>query len=503
MATESARTSLTGVRNLPVGSDAGSRLDHERPRTPRHSTANAPASIGSWQWLVDAPRVLLLGVLAYAPWAYGCTREWSLAALNVALLVVVSLWIAGCLARRCLPRIHPILLVIVVLLLLQGWWMTVNSGWSYDAQFAPHPRPNLSSRLPGSIDHAVSLPSMLGLSGMLGIICFAADLAGDRRWRKLMLRTMALVGVSLVILGLSQKVTHSPGIFWQQEGHEATFFGSYRYHANAGTFINLTWPLVAVAFAQALRRERRRGRQLLWGGALVICLTGALANTSRASGAITVFMLLAWGGVTAWRRFRRPGDPINPGMAAGAVMAFVTLIFLAVAVGGLDATLRRWGQFDREISLSNSRLMGALVCVDMLPQSGWLGFGPGTFQTAFPFFNKDTSESTSGVWLQAHQDYLQTLVEWGWLGAFLWACLGLGALAWVIWSLVRHRGFSSRSERLAATGMTAALLATFTHAVVDFPLQIASLQLYTAILVGICWHHVMTTIATRRGSESA
>jgi hypothetical protein len=100
-------------------------------------------------------------------------------------------------------------------------------------------------------------------------------------------------------------------------------------------------------------------------------------------------------------------------------------------------------------------------------------------------------------------EYLQTLVEWGWLGAFLWACLGLGALAWLIWSLVRHRGFSSRSERLAATGLAAALLATFTHALVDFPLQIASLQLYTAILVGICWHHVTTTTAARRGSESA
>ena len=104
-------------------------------------------------------------------------------------------------------------------------------------------------------------------------------------------------------------------------------------------------------------------------------------------------------------------------------------------------------------------------------------------------------------------DYLQTLVEWGWLGSACWGVLGFGGMA-VAWrnlqgqSLVRATKSKEASPVSSGDGrvegwvprqvgliplVLLGLGSSMLHAFVDFPLQIASIQLYVATYLGICW----------------
>src|SRR5262249_40886655 len=71
------------------------------------------------------------------------------------------------------------------------------------------------------------------------------------------------------------------------------------------------------------------------------------------------------------------------------------------------------------------------IYLAMAPDAGVLGFGPGTFRAAFPgyqltydFGNRTVPAFwTTHSWTHAHQDYLQTVIEWGYCGALFWAIL--------------------------------------------------------------------------------
>jgi len=211
----------------------------------------------------QGPRWLLLLTLISAPWAYGSTREWTIRLLAWQLGIVLAGWGASCLVRREWPRIHPVLLAAAGLLLFQGWWMTLNAKFVFDAALQPTAIESLAAWAPGSVNQVVSWPDVINLSLMLGIACFACDLARRHEWRKRIWLAMAFSGVSLIGFGLAQKLAHAPGIFWQDEKFGQTFFATYRYHANAGSFMNFVWPLVAAWLMLALRKRRSLAEKIL------------------------------------------------------------------------------------------------------------------------------------------------------------------------------------------------------------------------------------------------
>ena len=81
---------------------------------------------------------------------------------------------------------------------------------------------------------------------------------------------------------------------------------------------------------------------------------------------------------------------------------------------------------------------------------------------------------------------MQTIIEWGWLGAIPWAVLFGSAMgkSFATWKRMRA-GRTSDRVLLFAGGL--ALAGVALNALVDFPLQIASLQLYAATYSGLGW----------------
>jgi O-antigen ligase len=91
------------------------------------------------------------------------------------------------------------------------------------------------------------------------------------------------------------------------------------------------------------------------------------------------------------------------------------------------------------------------------------------------------------MWSQAHEDYLQTLVEFGWLGGLAAGTVLFGGIARAWGAVRRDRNLPPAPQTLVYVGVLTALLAVALHSTVDFPLQVGSLQLYVAVYLGIAW----------------
>ena len=139
--------------------------------------------------------------------------------------------------------------------------------------------------------------------------------------------------------------------------------------------------------------------------------------------------------------------------------------------------------------LGDRRLADA-TCLRMIPEAGLFGFGPGTWTRTYYHFTTDRFLRTFFLYMQfAHEDYLQTIVEWGILGAGAWGWIVFGGLKTGFLRLARFRRECeeiSREEGIvlgAVMGVAGVLL----HALLDFPLQIPSIQLYACVLLGLLW----------------
>jgi hypothetical protein len=89
-----------------------------------------------------------------------------------------------------------------------------------------------------------------------------------------------------------------------------------------------------------------------------------------------------------------------------------------------------------------------------------------------------------GRWDKAHSDALQTLMEWGWSGAAAWAVILTGGFARAVWMGVRK---GSAESRILPAACAFSLAGVMVHALVDFPLQIASIQLFAVMIAALAW----------------
>ena len=440
------------------------------------------------RWLTNAPRWLFLGILVYAPWAFGSTPLWAIDILNGALAVCAGLWLLICLLRRSWPAVHPAATALMIALLAQACFMIANARYNYDSlnhEFIPlNP---LWSWGGGSLHRALSVRNTLQIAAMLSALALSCDMARHREWRQRLLATIAITGVSIALLGLLQKLTHATAIFWGPEDIGNAFFATFRYHGNAGSFLNVIWPIVAGFVAVSFIRSTTMGWRVAWSAGLIICLAAIFVNTSRAAAAVGLLLALLGGGWLLWQvvRHRLPGFTVPVAAIAGLIL--VGFVAVVAAMAGLDSSLKRWSRLGLEVDERNPRLLATLVCLDMVPQASWMGFGPGTFETTFPYFTQRFGNRLRGRWLYAHQDYLQTQIEWGFAGSALWAMLVFGGIGYSCRRAWHHGENLSLSTRITHRVMVFSWLGVLVHAMVDFPLQIASIQLYLVTLLGLLW----------------
>lgn len=438
-----------------------------------------------------ASRWTFFAALGYAPWAYGATTSASIIITNWVLLVALALWVAELLTSRRRPDIPPFLLILTGALVCLGGWMVLNAKSIYDSEFSLFVQlRDFVPFLTGSVDYANSAAWMLRGALLLGTILFVCDLSQSSRWLLRLWYVIGLLGGSIAFLGLLQKATGAQMIFWQPppppEFGVTTFFATYFYHGNAGAFLNLVWPLSAGLVIRAFTRESQPGMRALWTIVFIITIAGVLANTSRMAQAVALVLLVLIGLHFGPELLRRLPGAQKSVAIAGALAIVLALIALAQATH-LEQPLNRWQLVTEQIP-TDFRWQASRVALGALPGAGFFGSGPGTFRVVFPGYKIESGRAVPGSWRFLHEDYLQTVLEWGWLGSVLWALLLFGGLAVGILSYQRYatRHWIPRRRVMQPLAMIA-LMGVAIHALVDFPFQIESIQLYVATFLGVCW----------------
>ena len=431
-------------------------------------------------------RWLFLATLVAAPWLYGGTTAWSIELINGSLGVVLLLWVASLVVDRR-PRALPrTLLIAGALILIQGWWMTLNAHAIYDTSFQVFaPLRAIVPSGPGSTDQTLSLAAMLRVTEMLGVICFVTHLAQRPTWLARLWYALALAGGSIALLGLAQKSTGASMIFWRSLAADSdfrTFFATYYYHANAGAFLNLVLPPAAGLVIWMIVRGSRVGRAA--GLAmLVLVVVAIVSNTSRMAQLVAALLGVVMAAALVRYRAGIMERVDRRNLLLGIVVVLATVLAVAQAAR-LEQPFNRWQTFSEQW-LVDARWAANGAALNAVAPAGLFGFGPGTFRVIFPQFQQRVP-NLRGTWRFLHDDYLQTILEWGWLGSIGFGVLFFGGLGIGLRNYLNGEKWSQR-KRILLPAVLLALSGVALHAAVDFPLQILSIQLFAATYLGICW----------------
>jgi hypothetical protein len=422
-----------------------------------------------------------------APWLYGGTTAWSIEITNGMLGVALAFWIASLLVDRRWPALPRTLVIVTAFILIQGWWMVLNAHAIFDSGFRLFlPLAPIAPGLAGSSDYVLSFAAMVRTTLLVGSIVLVADMMPSPRWLLRLWFTVAIAGGSIALLGLVQKATGATMVFWRPPVWPpiGTFFATFVYHANAGAYLNLVLPPVAgLTCWVVVRHQHRVARALLAGIAMVVLLAIA-SNTSRMSqavGALVVIALLAT--VVRPLILRALHGERRTLFIALTIAALAT--FAVAQASRLHEPLTRWRAIAKQLPI-DERWVADCVALRASGDAGVFGFGPGVFRAVFPHYQQAFAGGLHGTWRFLHEDYLQTVLEWGWLGALAFGALFFGGLGIGLRNYLTAEGWASR-QRILLLCAILALAGVALHALVDFPLQILSIQLLAATYLGICW----------------
>ena len=166
----------------------------------------------------------------------------------------------------------------------------------------------------------------------------------------------------------------------------------------------------------------------IWLPGWLLCLAGLFVNTSRTAQAIALALTAVFA-VSQARVFLGSTELPRRSVCAIYVAAVLAAVAALVVFSGWERTASKWGVMKSQINEENPRWQALQAAVQILPDAGAFGLGPGTFGAAFPHYTGALGDSIAGIWRYTHNDYLQTAIEWGFCGAAVWAVLffwGLG-----------------------------------------------------------------------------
>ena len=228
----------------------------------------------------------------------------------------------------------------------------------------------------------------------------------------------------------------------------------------------------------------------MWTSVFLLTIAAVFANTSRMAQLVAVLLLIAICVQFGPLLLRKLSGGQKTVALAGGLAIVLALIAFAQA-SHFEQPLNRWQSASEHIP-NDARWQASRVAVRALPDVGLFGFGPGTFRVVFPIYNPSGSDQVPGAWSFLHEDYLQTVLEWGWVGGILWTLVFFGGIAVGIRSYKKHaRRVWMPRRRVLQPVVIMALMGLALHAVVDFPIQIESIQLYVATYLGLCWGSVL------------
>jgi O-antigen ligase len=326
-----------------------------------------------------------------------------------------------------------------------------------------------------------------------GIIlsCFNLLLVLSRRSQvRAVLFLLAGNAVVLAVFGTFQQLTGADGLwFGLVHSPNQHFFATFVYHNHWGAFTVLS---TAICLGLLFHFHRRGGHRDVWhsplllGGVVTLLLAASVPLSTSRSCTVLTAVLLASALVhlllrVIRRRRERHESAAVPaaGIILAAVIAAGAITYLGrdVIAQRSQLTSEQLARLSQEGTLT-SRLVLYRDTWRMAAEKPWFGWGLESYARVFRIFN--TQRTTEVVfWIpfyaEAHNDWLQSLAEVGFVGTGLLVLLGVVPL----WGLGR-RALNSLLPRYLLTGCGLVLL----YAWLEFPFANPAVVL----LFCSCWY---------------
>lgn len=457
--------------------------------------------------------VVLAGTLLAIAWgtfAFGAVYQWAYVPLEIASVCVGLLGLVT--GRRSVEDLRWILIPVagialvgaIQLVPLPGSWLArVSPGTAaflrrYDLAYAFALDPNTNA--PITVGHAISVAPQLTVRALVLLAGPLLLLVGlcrtlSRTAARRLAAGIVSIGCLLAMVGVGQKALlgdHAFGGmriygFWRPESLLTSPFGPFINRNHFAGWMLMATPLAlglaAGGFVRALPQLRGKGARawLVWcsdpdgGRSLMyviaaILMTLSLFMTGSRSG-IGCFLVVAGAMIFAAR-----GLGSTRTMIVLSVIAAVTL-GLVLQWAGPDAALERFVRESQSTSLRLDIWRASLAAFRQFPI---LGSGLDSFGTTMLVFQ---SGSRSLRYVEAHNDYLQLLVEGG-LVTFI---LTIAAIVGVVRS-VRLR-FRADDDGLdghwVRVGAVVGLVAIALQSLVEFSLQMPGNAALFAVLLAL------------------
>jgi O-antigen ligase len=387
----------------------------------------------------------LSALLIFAVLAFGSFDLWAIDIVEIGCALLFLVWIwpqisSGCLQLRANALYAPVtvfgLLIVAQVVFGLSAYVHATRGelWKYAAY---------------------------------GVLLLLASQC-QRAYAQKLLTILAVFGFLVALFALVQDLSSNGKIYWFWPEVSGRIFGPY---ANNSHYAGLMEMLTPIPFAMALTDGAKRHLQLLSMVAGVLMAATIFICGSR--GGMIAFVVqmifLAGFAVTRWSR------------RAGWTLAALCLLTGSLALWIDDGRMLKQLDSLRD-PLTNADLTSrltiardSLAMVRARPIAGW---GLGLFPIAYPQYR---SFSTDLLVNQAHDDYVQVLVETG--------IVGFACVAWFIVNLYRSgiqnlRGHSKTAAmRVLAplVGCTGILVHSFS----DFNLHVPANAALFFVLCGI------------------
>jgi len=237
----------------------------------------------------------------------------------------------------------------------------------------------------------------------------------------------------LAVFGTFQKLGGAKGLFFGLvRSPQERFFASFIYHNHWGSFCVLMLTVALGLFAHYLRRHLLR--DLVRTPAMyVLAVVAAAAITTplsdSRSGTVLVLLCLVAATIHALAVFwkRHDGPPARrplPAVFASVIFALLLFVGYDLAKPQITERLRQTqGQFSgTTASPIAHRLTLYRDTWHMARDRLAFGWGMASYPHTFPIYNTLSEGKNNGFWLMyhdAHNDWLQTLAEFGLVGSAL------------------------------------------------------------------------------------
>ena len=372
---------------------------------------------------------------------------------------------------------------------------------SYDLSYA-YASLNALDEKPLEGWHAVSLDPAATIRGLELFLAFAVFLAGllvglSRNRSVKIGKLIVWMGAVLALVGIVQKLVLGDHAFagmkiyglWAPEAKLTTPFGPYVNKNHFAGWMLMVLPLalsmVGSAFETVTRRRMDGRAFLVWlstpeGGKLTLTVFGvalmglALMMTRSRSGIVCVLL----GAVLTAALSKRLGLSRRSGVLAAVLL--VVLVVGAASYAGLEGILQRFVTDSPPVQWRLSIWRDSLNMIRDFPI---FGTGLNTFTIATTSYQTGFRELH---FQEAHNDYLQLLVEGGALMGVM-VIVAILALAFGIRARFAS-GLDDREERWLRVGATIGLLLIGAQSLVEFSLQMPGNAALFTLLVALALH---------------